>query len=539
MKTNPIDKTLEAPTDAALVVDVLGGSREAFGIIVERYQRLLCSLAYARLGSLSDSEDVAQETFVEGWRKLSTLKEPDKLKSWLCGILRFKVSHRKRSESRRPSGYSENLEEAGELVSEEEAVEEFTMRGEEQELLWTALEKIPEVYREPLVLYYREHRSVEHVAYELDLSESAVKQRLSRGRNMLKERMMSFVEESLSRSTPGRVFTAGVLAALPVMAAPPAKAAAGAVVAAKVGGWAKWASIIAALGTFSGVISSIFALRAGFDQSRTERERRNVVRCVVGYFAVAIIFVVGLLSLQWLAVRSYELSGYYAVGAQLIVLGLLVSYSWMTVRMLKHSRILRAEERLAHPEKFLDERDQKGSKTREYQSAWKLFGVPLVHVRFAAAEEGDVPVFGWIAAGEKAYGLLFAWGGVAIAPVSVGILSVGVLSVGAVGFGILSLGTVAVGVVAFGAGAIGWSAYSSLSSLGWESALAGGFAVAREGALGKIAFAAEVNNEAAAELTRFGEFQASYVAVLGLIAVLVIVPVAWYAKAVRKRYGKK
>lgn len=539
MKTNEILENLEGPTDAALVIDVLGGNREAYGIIVERYQRLLCSLAYARLGSIGDSEDVAQETFVEGWRKLRTLKEPEKLKSWLCGILRFKISHRKRSESRRPSGYSENLDEVGELVSEETATEEFTMRGEEQELLWAALEKIPENYREPLVLYYREHRSVEHVAYELDLSESAVKQRLSRGRNMLKERMMTFVEESLSRSTPGRVFTAGVLAALPMMAAPPAKAAAGATVALKLGSWAKWASIVTALGAFSGVISSAFALRAGLDQSRTVRERRNVVWTLIGFFAVAIVFVVGLLGFQWLAMRSYELRGYYAAGAQLIVLGLVVSYCWMTLRLLKRSRALRAAERLAHPEKFLDARDQKGSKTREYKSRWRLFGVPLVHVRFASPEEGDRPVVGWIAAGEHAYGLLFAWGGVAVAPVCVGIVSVGIVSVGAVGFGILSLGTVAVGVIAFGAGAIGWNAYASLSSLGWESAFAKYFAVAKEAAIGNIAFASEVNNEAAVELVKLGEFEASYVAVLGLSAVLVIVPVVWYAKAVRKRYGKK
>src|SRR5690349_23139089 len=50
-------------------------------------------------------------------------------------------------------------------------------------------------------LYYREHRSVEHVAAALDLTEDTVKQRLARGRKILQERVLSFVEGALSRST--------------------------------------------------------------------------------------------------------------------------------------------------------------------------------------------------------------------------------------------------------------------------------------------------------------------------------------------------
>src|SRR5437773_1226633 len=135
--------SIELLTDAELVAACLAGDREAFGRIVERYQRLLCSLAYSATGSLSESEDLAQEAFVDAWRQLRTP---------------------------------------------------------------------------------REHRSVEHVAAALDLTEDAVKQRLARGRKILQERVLSFVEGALSRTTPGRVFTLGVLAALPAMVTP-AKAA--------------------------------------------------------------------------------------------------------------------------------------------------------------------------------------------------------------------------------------------------------------------------------------------------------------------------
>src|ERR1035441_864887 len=75
-------------SDAELVQWGLAGDREAFGRVVERYQSLICALAYSATGSLSRSEDLAQETFLIAWKQLRQLREPDKLRSWLCSIAR-------------------------------------------------------------------------------------------------------------------------------------------------------------------------------------------------------------------------------------------------------------------------------------------------------------------------------------------------------------------------------------------------------------------------------------------------------------------
>src|SRR5579872_6494080 len=82
------DMPLTALIDGDLVGQSLSGSRDAFGQIVIRYQSLICSLAYSATGSLSQSEDLAQETFVSAWKHLAELKEPCKLRAWLCGIAR-------------------------------------------------------------------------------------------------------------------------------------------------------------------------------------------------------------------------------------------------------------------------------------------------------------------------------------------------------------------------------------------------------------------------------------------------------------------
>ena len=161
-------------------------------------------------------------------------------------------------------------------------------------------------------------------------------------------------------------------------------------------------------------------------------------------------------------------------------------------------------------------------------------GAPLIHFQLGALETDDKPAFGWIAGGSRAYGLLFAWGGIAVAPISVGIISFGVITIGAVGFGIFSIGAVAIGLIAFGSSAIAYKAYASLTSLGWESAFSNGFSIAKEAAIGPIAYANEVNNELAAQILDLATLDHLFQWILAGIAVLVIIPSIWYSKKVRQ-----
>jgi len=317
--------SIELVTDAELVAACLTGDREAFGRIVERYQRLLCSLAYSATGSLSESEDLAQEAFVDAWRQLRTLREPEKLRPWLCGILRYKVGRLRRSERQEPVRQAEALELVEEMPSGDEPSADLAIDKEEQAILWSALERVPELYRDPLVLYYREHRSVEHVAAALDLTEDAVKQRLSRGRKILQERVLSFVEGALSRSTPGRVFTLGVLAALPAMATP-AKAAGIGAAAAQGTLMAKSTGLAALLASISGAVSAVLTLRANLDQARTPRERRAVVKITLGLFFGALGLLGALYLLCAAAYHSLETRAIFAWISQAFVLAFVVGW---------------------------------------------------------------------------------------------------------------------------------------------------------------------------------------------------------------------
>ena len=211
-------------SDSELVRQSLAGEREAFGSIVARYQSLLCSLAYSATGNLSQSEDLAQETFVTAWKQLAGLREPERLRWWLCRIARNLACDALRRQGREPSHQGKSLKEIEESAAPEPLPSQSTITREEEAILWRTMERIPESYREPLILFYREHRSIENVAAALDLSEDAVKQRLSRGRKLLHEQVLAFVEGTLERSNPGKAFAIAVIAALPALATP-AKAA--------------------------------------------------------------------------------------------------------------------------------------------------------------------------------------------------------------------------------------------------------------------------------------------------------------------------
>ena len=225
--------------DADLVAESRDGSRDAFRQIVERYQTLICSLAYSATGNVSQSEDVAQETFLTAWTDLRSLREPDKLRAWLCGIVRNRIHKSLQREGREPVHDAMPLEDAHDSPAREALPSEQAISREEEAILWRSLERIPEIYREPLILFYREHQSVESVATELELSEDAVKQRLSRGRKLLQEEVQAFVEGALQRTAPGEAFSGAVLAALPLAAGPAAAAGVGA--GAKGTAAAKWA----------------------------------------------------------------------------------------------------------------------------------------------------------------------------------------------------------------------------------------------------------------------------------------------------------
>ncbi|MBI2517659.1 MAG: sigma-70 family RNA polymerase sigma factor [Opitutae bacterium] len=532
---------LHTASDADLVAAYLGGNRSAFEQIVERYQRLLCSLAYSALGDVGASEDVAQETFVTAWLKLGELREPEKLRSWLCAILRFKISHVRRRDGREPVHGAAPLEGTLDIPTAETPADTAAMDRDEQALVWRVLQTLPETYREPLVLFYREHRSIEHVAAELDLSEDAVKQRLARGRSLLKEQVLALVEGALARSTPGRVFTVGVLAALPAFTPPAEAAVVGTAAAAATkgaSGLAKFALLAPVLASVSGFVTTVMTLRMNLDQSRTVRERRAVVvttAVLLGSFIGFLLFVFGL---RLAAMRWPDQLSTIALIHHATVLLFSGAWSLALIRSLRIARELRSAERQREPKRFAHPSDRVGSRLAEYRTRATLLGLPLVHVRFSAPDATQGPAVGWIAGGDRAVGVLFAFGGWAFGLVSVGGLAFGALTLGAVNLGLISLGAICFGGVAVGSVSVGWHASGSLSATAWETARSANLAFSQHIAAAPFALAPHANDAVAQRMLADPNARRDWLIFCALIVVLSLVPTTLYARAVRRRIGR-
>ena len=224
-------------TDQELIEACRAGQLGAFAQLVERYQNLVCAVAFSATGDRGLSEDVGQETFVAAWKALPSLEDPTKLRGWLCQTARnvSKMALRKR---RREVPVDDA---ALERASDEASALDGVVTREQAALVQRALAEIPETYREPLVLFYREDQSIKQVADGLGLTEDAVKQRLSRGRQSLKQEIVEVFEHALTSTRPRKAFAVGVLAIIGAqLGTSTAMAANGARAPKGSGGWSGW-----------------------------------------------------------------------------------------------------------------------------------------------------------------------------------------------------------------------------------------------------------------------------------------------------------
>lgn len=527
--------TTDSASDSALWEGVLNGELTAFEQVVQRHQNAVSGVAYGIVGDFALGQDVAQETFWQAYRNRQQLLDPARLAGWLCGIARNIAYQSLRSRRVR----HESIEAIGVEDANPQADPSLALiTTEESQLVWGALEEIPEAYREVLILYYRQGESMQQVADIMDLSVDAVKQRLSRGRQMLKSQLAMTVEGVLMRSRPSHVFTARVMGGVAALAASfkilggtaSASAMSGATLAAggasiaAVGGKALTMGSVAgiaggsvgALGGLGGAYLGTW-LPAQMAPTRTERELMtrfgktalivSLVYTLVTLFSSFLLFVP----------RGWIL---YTLVVGVSTVSFVVWCIVMSVRLQREVQEIRAAilpEDDPNPtamRAMIERRLGKRWKGRCYRSSRTFLGVPLIDIQFSdltTMPELHSPArsaWGWIAFGDRATGILFAMGGLARGAIAIGGVAIGGVAIGGFGVGLLSLAGGAIGIFAVGGLAVGYDAIGG-AAIAWHAATgggamayhlaAGGGALAYEYAVGGGAYAREANTELAKE----------------------------------------
>ena len=451
-------KTLNS-TDADLVAATLGGSREAFGALVERHQQFVCALAYSKTGSVAASEDIAQEAFLSAWKNLPTLRARENFRGWLCGTVRnlaAKFHGRQKTAVPLTDDLSVAIAPSDEIMSREE-----------EAMLWATLQQMPEDYREPLVLFHRGGQSVREIAVALGISEDAAKQRLSRGRAMLQDAVRAKVEVTLTRSRPTAAFTIAVLAGIPALTTSAQAATTGLAVAKGTGTLAATGLFSMLGGAFIGVAGAWLGMKCSLNRAESTRERRFIVLVALSSMVSVAVMIGAMMALVFwgaplLASRPWLWIGLMAA----VCFSFTASGLFFAVRNSRTQRFIRASERLKLG--LAPEENDPG--VIEYRSRLEFLGLPLVHVRYGGSP--STVAKGWIAYGPVAIAPLVACGGVAVGGIAMGAMSVGLITTAGIGIGLFSFSGLAVGGVVMGGLAAGWIAFGG-AAWGWLAAYGG------------------------------------------------------------------
>src|ERR1700733_14849838 len=193
--------------EAAIVAELKAGSELAYTWLIGEFHQPVYSLDYRIVADSSDAADTTQEVFLKVFRGMKQFHGESSLKTWIYRIALHEASNRRRwwfrhkaretsiepSETSADSGMAigikDTLRDDGESPFDSVVHEEIRVRVEEE------LRKVAEPYRTTLILRDLEEMSYEEIAEITDVSLGTVKSRLTRGREALRQRLTTYVQE--------------------------------------------------------------------------------------------------------------------------------------------------------------------------------------------------------------------------------------------------------------------------------------------------------------------------------------------------------
>ena len=181
--------------DAALVACALDGQKDAFGTLVQRYDRAVYHLCLRTLRDDEEAKDATQEAFFKAFRGLRTFRPGAKFSTWIFSIAYHaccdRLSRRKR--------YSDS--ELPDRADPSPGPETVAERRDEARALRAAIDALPEKYRTVITLYHLQGRQYEEIARVLDVPMGTVKTHLFRAKELLRKVLAEDAAEPRTQTT--------------------------------------------------------------------------------------------------------------------------------------------------------------------------------------------------------------------------------------------------------------------------------------------------------------------------------------------------
>ena len=187
--------------DVQLIYRILSGDAAAFRVLVEKHQKGVHALVWRKIGDFHYAEEITQDTFLQAYKKLSTLKDPNQFTGWLYVIAnRLCIDWLRKQKFTMQSLEDTPVEEIDKAayahyISEQQQTETAENR---REIVKKLLAKLPESERTVVTLYYLGEMTTKEIGKFLGVSVDTIKTRLRRGRKRLQEQQVEpLVSETL------------------------------------------------------------------------------------------------------------------------------------------------------------------------------------------------------------------------------------------------------------------------------------------------------------------------------------------------------
>ena len=189
----------EQPGDEELVAAVLDGDRERFGALVDRYQARLVNYLFRLLRNVDDAHDLAQEVFVKVYQVLDRYDPQFKFSTWLFRVAQnAAIDQIRRRRLKLVSLRQEDDEGDGrdwDLPSPERGPYGEMRNRERGDAIQEAIDTLPWEYRELILLRHFGELPYDEIAHLKQMPLGTVKNKLFRGRQMLKDKLQEFLED--------------------------------------------------------------------------------------------------------------------------------------------------------------------------------------------------------------------------------------------------------------------------------------------------------------------------------------------------------
>ena len=191
---------MEREDDVQLIRKILSGDDEAFNALAQKYQKNVHTLVWQKIDDFHHAEEITQDTFLQAYQKLSTLKDPNRFAGWLYAIAnRLCIAWTRQQKPAMQSLEKTPVKAIDNLTYDRYVSEQCESEATEHryEIVEELLKKLPESERTVMMLHYLSEMPTQEISEFLGVPVNTIRSRLHRARKRLKTDQELLIQEFL------------------------------------------------------------------------------------------------------------------------------------------------------------------------------------------------------------------------------------------------------------------------------------------------------------------------------------------------------